>query len=86
MIYDNPDQIAELFKLLNCVVVKCEMTYNGQLGGEYEYMALSPKFREIQDGHPIPEYNLVLKLKEVIELASVERLPDKEPVRLVEIE
>jgi hypothetical protein len=51
----NPDEAAQIFKLLNLVVVRAECMFANR---EIEYTGLSDQFVEIEMGEKIPDYRL----------------------------
>lgn len=55
LIRQSPDQVAEICKMLNLVVVRAECLF---ASNEMEYTGLSDQFIEIEVGQKIPEYRI----------------------------
>lgn len=55
LIDEDPYQIANIFSLLQCVVVWANLSRDND---EIEYIGISPRFEEVLHGHVIPEYLL----------------------------
>ena len=54
-IRQNPDEAAQVFKMLNLVVVKAECIF---ADSKMEYTGISDQFVEIEMGSTIPDYRL----------------------------
>ena len=54
-IRSNPDEAAQVFKMLNLVVVRAECIF---ADSKIEYTGLSNQFVEIEMGSTIPDYRL----------------------------
>lgn len=57
----NPDEAAQIFKLLNLVVVRAECMF---ADSKIEYTGLSDQFVEIEMGETIPTYRLEISTGE----------------------
>ena len=55
LIRRSPNEAAQVFKLLNLVVVRAECIFSDSL---IEYTGLSDQFVEIEMGQKIPEYRM----------------------------
>ncbi len=59
----NPNEAAQVFKMLNLVVVRAECMFADSV---VEYTGISDQFVEIEMGQSIPEYRLEITSKEDI--------------------
>jgi hypothetical protein len=57
----NPDEAAQVFKMLNLVVVRAECMF---ADSKIEYTGISDQFIEIEMGTAIPEYRLEITSEE----------------------
>lgn len=55
IIRQNPDEAAQIFKILNLVVVRAECVF---AESKIEYTGISDQFVEIEMGETIPDYRL----------------------------
>lgn len=54
IIRENPDFVMKLMGM--CVIVRAERMF---VNDSIEYIALSELFDEVEEGHQIPEYNMI---------------------------
>lgn len=69
---EEPEKVAEVFAMLKLVPLRCD----GFFGRDrVEYIGISERFTEIQQGMIIPEYTLKITQSEAgnIELVEVEK-------------
>jgi hypothetical protein len=52
----DPAKVARMFAMMDCVVVRAEMLYAEH---RIDYIALSPRFREIACGAVTPKYEII---------------------------
>jgi hypothetical protein len=55
LIRRSPEEVAEVFQLLRAVPVRAEAMFHE---GTIEYIAISERFRDVNDGEEIPVVNL----------------------------
>lgn len=68
LVRENPQQVAEIFRLIDCVPVRVTPLI---IPEEIRYYALSPRFREIEKGRVVPEYILNVKTDSTGHVESV---------------
>lgn len=76
-IHEQPERVAEVFKIMKCVPVRAEMIY---YSNEIEYMAISELFPELEYGKMIPDYTLKIIQNESGSVESVNIIEGEKPI------
>ena len=71
-IREQPERLAEAFKIMMCVPIRVEMLY---CKDELEYIAIAELFPKVEMGMMIPEYSVKITQSKAGNVELVEILP-----------
>ena len=64
---ERPDEVAAVFSMLKILPYRVDYRFDM---GDFEYHAMCDQFDIVKEGYMAPEYNLIIKKSEGVEITS----------------